>query len=83
MKAFVIVLCSMTAMWIAASPGFSIAEETGSAVRDIGSRLELFGDSLSYIVFWNTGGDLSGQAGKPVRLRFVMKDADLYAVRFR
>ena len=44
---------------------------------------ELFGDSLSYIVFWNTGGDLSALAGKPVRLRFVMKDTDLYAVRFR
>ncbi|MCE5251088.1 hypothetical protein LLG96_12800 [bacterium] len=44
---------------------------------------ELFGDSLSYIVFWNTGGDLSSLAGKKIRLRFVMKDADLYSIRFR
>ena len=26
---------------------------------------------------------MSSLAGKPVRLRFVMRDADLYAVRFR
>ena len=29
------------------------------------------------------GGDLSSLAGKPVRLRFVMKDADLYAFRVK
>ena len=27
--------------------------------------------------------DLARLAGKPVRLRFVMKDAELYALRFR
>ncbi len=44
---------------------------------------EIFGDSLNYIVFWNTGGDVSSLSGKQVRLRFVMKDADLYSIRFR
>jgi hypothetical protein len=28
------------------------------------------------------GGDLHRRAGKPVRLRFVLKDADRYALRF-
>jgi hypothetical protein len=28
------------------------------------------------------GGDLRRLAGQAVRLRFVMKDADLYALRF-
>ena len=42
----------------------------------------VFGDTLERVVHW-TGGDLSRLAGRPVRLRFVMKDADLYALRFR
>jgi hypothetical protein len=31
---------------------------------------------------WKSGADLGRFADKPVRLRFVMKDADLYAIRF-
>ncbi len=44
---------------------------------------ELIGDSLERKVTWQGKGDVSGLAGKPVRLRFVLKDADLYAFRFR
>ena len=44
---------------------------------------EIFCDSLRYIVRWRyPGGDLRGLAGKPVRLRFVLKDADLYSFQF-
>jgi len=32
---------------------------------------------------WKGGTDVSQPAGKPIRLRFVMKDADLYAVQFK
>jgi hypothetical protein len=42
----------------------------------------VFGDSHERAVTWNGGGDVSTLAGKPVRLRFVLKDADLYAYRF-
>ena len=42
----------------------------------------LVGDSLEREVKWTGGGDVSALAGKPVRLRFVMKDADLYGLRF-
>jgi hypothetical protein len=42
----------------------------------------VFGDSLERQVTWKTGGDLGSLAGKPVRLRFVLRDADLYALQF-
>jgi hypothetical protein len=44
---------------------------------------EVFGDSLAHVVLWKQGSDVSRLAGKPVRLRFVLKDADLCAIRFR
>lgn len=43
---------------------------------------ELFGDSVSRRVTWKSEADLSALAGKPVRLRFELKDADLYSFRF-
>lgn len=43
---------------------------------------ELFGDSLDLVVRWKQGGDVRPLAGKPVRLRFVLKDADLYSFQF-
>jgi hypothetical protein len=52
-------------------PGYTLDEST-----------ELFGDQLDAEVTWKTGGDLSQLADTPFRLRFVMRDADLYALRF-
>ncbi|MCM8822218.1 MAG: hypothetical protein NC831_05325, partial [Candidatus Omnitrophica bacterium] len=43
---------------------------------------ELYGDSTEQVVEWKTGQDLSKIKGKPVRLKFTMKDADLYSIRF-
>lgn len=43
---------------------------------------EIFGDELQRVVSWKGGSDVSQLAGKPARLRFVMKDADLYSIRF-
>lgn len=42
---------------------------------------ELFGDTLDRSPVWKNGSDLSSLAGKPVRLRFVLKDADLFAMQ--
>ena len=42
----------------------------------------IFGDEISRLVAWTSGTDLSSVAGKPVRLRVVLRDADLYAIRF-
>ena len=53
-------------------PGYTLAE-----------AVEIIGDSIERVVAWNSSLDLSALAGRPVRLRFVMKDADIYSVRFR
>ena len=44
---------------------------------------EIFGDRIERVVTWQGNRDLSRVAGKAVRLRFMMKDADLYSLRFR
>lgn len=41
---------------------------------------EIIGDNLAFPVRWR--GDLGALAGRTVRLRFVVKDADLYSYRF-
>jgi hypothetical protein len=43
---------------------------------------EVFGDGLARPVSWQGNEDLSGLAGKPVRLRIGLRDADLYALQF-
>ena len=43
---------------------------------------EQIGNEIERIVSWKAGNDLSKLAGKPVRLRFVMKDADIFAFQF-
>ncbi len=43
---------------------------------------EIFGDETERTVKWN-GRDLGELAGKPVRLRFILRDADLFAFGFR
>lgn len=53
-------------------PGYALNEAT-----------ELIGDAIERVVSWKTGSDLSGLAGRAIRLRFVMKDADVYSLRFR
>jgi hypothetical protein len=42
---------------------------------------ELIGNEIERTVTWK-GGDLGKLSGTSVRLRFMMKDADLYALRF-
>lgn len=44
---------------------------------------EIFGDQLEYTVRWKDGRDVSALAGQPIRLRFRLKDADVFAFRFR
>ena len=44
---------------------------------------EIYGDKIERTVEWNSNADLGKLAGKPVRMRIVLKDADLYSFRFR
>ena len=43
---------------------------------------EVFGDELQRTVSFS-GGDLAELSGRPVRLRFVMRDADLFSFQFK
>lgn len=52
-------------------PGFTLADCP-----------EIFGDTVDRKVPWPVTSDLAPLAGKPVRLRFVLDDADLFAFRF-
>ena len=52
-------------------PGFTLAE-----CRDV------IGNEIDRRVRWESTGNLAELAGKSIRLRIVMKDADLHALRF-
>lgn len=52
-------------------PGYSLADCD-----------EIAGDSIERTVTWKGSPDLSRLTGKPVRVRFAMRDADLYSLRF-
>ncbi len=53
-------------------PGFTIAD-----------CQTITGDSLDRVVTWKGAADVSSLAGKPIRLRWVLKDADVFAFRFQ
>jgi hypothetical protein len=53
-------------------PGFTLAD-----------AVPLYGDSLEQPALWREKSDLGTLAGVPVRLRFVLSDADVYSIRFR
>ncbi|MFG0335360.1 MAG: hypothetical protein ACF8TS_18530, partial [Maioricimonas sp. JB049] len=41
------------------------------------------GDAIEHVVRWKKKSNVSGLAGKPVRLRLQLKNADVYSYRFR
>lgn len=43
----------------------------------------LTGDRIAGLIHWQHSPDVSSLAGKPVRLRFTLQDADVYSLRFR
>lgn len=53
-------------------PGFTLADSSA-----------MYGDTIEQTVSWKGQSDLKPLVGQPVRLRFVLKDADLFAFRFR
>lgn len=53
-------------------PGWSLAEAD-----------ELFGDNVDQTVSWNEKTDVGQLAGKTIRLRFQLRDGDLYSFQFR
>ncbi len=52
---------------------------SGYSIKD---SQPLIGNEISRFVFWNDNDDLKRLEGKVIRLRFVMKDAHLYSIKF-
>lgn len=69
----------------AGSVRVEIQDESGEAIEGfaLADCLEVFGDAIQREVQWKDGPDVGRLADKPVRLRFALKDADLFAIRFR
>ncbi|MBT3342748.1 MAG: hypothetical protein HN712_13580 [Gemmatimonadetes bacterium] len=61
-----------------------IRDESGKPIPGYTLReaVDIFGNRIDGRAAWKHGTDVSGLAGRPVRLRFVMGDADLYSMRF-
>lgn len=53
-------------------PGFGLAD-----------CQELRGDAIDQVVTWKGNADVSALAGRPVRLRFALREADVFAFQFR
>lgn len=51
--------------------------------RELAACQEIYGDDLERVVAWKSGSDLAPWVGKPVRLRLVMADADLFSFQFK
>lgn len=60
-----------------------VQDETGKAIPGftLDDCTSLIGDGINQLVAWK-GGSLAKLAGKPVRLRFRLIEADLFALQF-
>lgn len=61
-----------------------IQDESGNAIPGfaLSDAPELYGDSIEQPALWKEGSNLATLAGKTVRLRFVLRDADLFSFQF-
>jgi len=61
-----------------------IEDADGKAIEgfELENSYELIGNEIEKIVLWKNNPDLKQLNGKQVRLRFVLKDADLYSIKF-
>jgi len=77
-----VINCSTSA---AGSVRVEIQDLAGRAMagRALAESIPIIGDEIDRAVAWKDGSDLGALSGRPVRLRFVLKDADLYAIQFR
>lgn len=68
----------------AGSVRIELQDENGNAIPgySLADSQEIYGDEISRTVSWKDGKDVTSLAGKTIRLRFVLKDADVYAFKF-
>ena len=50
--------------------------------RSVEDCPEIYGDRIDHIVHWNDGADVGQFAGSLVRMRLVLRDADVFAFQF-
>ena len=69
----------------AGSVRFELQDADGKPIEGFSFREcgHIYGDETERVVPWNGKTDLGALAGKPVRIRVRMKDADMYSIRFR
>ncbi len=62
-----------------------ILDEQGSIIPgyELESSKEIIGNEIEKTVLWKGNQELTKLNGRAIRLRFVMKDADLYSIKFR
>lgn len=61
-----------------------IQDAAGAPIPDYGidDCQQIIGDEIEREVTWTRGRDVGELAGRDVRLRFELKDADLYSFKF-
>ena len=61
-----------------------IQDEYGQAIPSftLDQCIPVFGDELDRAIEWDSDSSLTKLAGIPIRLRFSLKDADLYSFKF-
>jgi hypothetical protein len=73
----------LAANFSTSAPGgvqFTLESSSGAKLAE---SVELVGDEIARPVRWQNGARLAQWAGQPVRLRAVLRDADLFAIQFR
>lgn len=68
----------------AGSVRVELQDETGMPIpgRTLAECQEIIGDEIDCVVIWWDGSDLSALAGRSLRLRFLLREADLFSLRF-
>ena len=64
--------------------GVEIQDAQGNPLKGyaLDDCTEFYGDKIDHTVAWKGNSEVSPLAGKPIRLRFAIHDADLYSFRF-
>lgn len=67
----------------AGSIAIEVQDESGKPLPGyaLADMKPLYGDELDAVVSWKSKQDVSDVAGKPVRLHFVVNDADIFSLR--
>lgn len=61
-----------------------LCDPTGQPLNGFaaGECTEIVGNELDRVVTWKNESKLAELAGKPIRIRFLLKDADLFSFQF-